>query len=308
MLERDMSMGGGGNVKKSPSYGKFVALGLSALLPSFAFSSESDEALTQLLSTAPSNPSDSKTQTLENYSPVVDLRTSRATNYTEVWSQAQRGNKTWNSDAHILIQDSPSQIYGNINFVSNANVVFDIQNSSWADNFLGIVHHLKGFYIENVGFVTFSGSGTFTYNFTGTAGGNDEKNFLNFFDDRKAGINLTSRFVFNAIRDLDVFLRVGIGGANKYGNGVYTINSPFIQINMKNETNGNSGKYFIYNKAYYDGSNISFPDFFINANTDGSINNQSSIQQYNGDIYFSSGRLFMHLTNSQSFLDRKSVV
>ena len=111
-------------------------------MPSLAFSAESDEALKQLLTTAPKAPSDSKTQKMESYSPVVDLRTSRAkTQYDETWNEGWRHqNLTFDHNTKIEVTKStwlydvrPS-VY---TLTNNATVEFDVNTDGFTNMNLG---------------------------------------------------------------------------------------------------------------------------------------------------------------------------
>lgn len=72
---------------------------------------------------------------------------------------------------------------------------------------------------------------------------------------------------------------------------------------MKTQANEGTGQYVFYGRANAGRPNISYSDFFINAKDDGSVDNQASIQKYNGNFFFNSGKLFMHLTNSDSYIN-----
>ncbi|WP_300223704.1 hypothetical protein, partial [uncultured Helicobacter sp.] len=318
-----VARGGGGGHKtliptqKSSNFKTFVALGLSAILPSLAFSAESDEALKQLLTTAPKAPSDSKTQKMENYSPVVDLRSSRAkTQYDEVWNdgwirinQAFNQNTTIHFDKPTLgaVQEMSSTLEAN----NHATITIDADITSLKNNGVWNYGVVNGCW----GTVRLIGNGKFVINAninpTGVGTDNDHGFFTfadadhSFFPSNFQKGNTTflvnAKLVFKASGNLGSFLRITTD--TNYGRSLYELNSSYIEIDMDNNGANKNTKKYVLRSSVYSGAGEQ-PTVFFNANTSNpsQADSQSNILKLTGNLETHYLNLYAHFTNSSSFL------
>ncbi|WP_300221471.1 hypothetical protein, partial [uncultured Helicobacter sp.] len=276
-------------------------------MPSLAFSSESNEALNQLLASAPQSPSDSKTQKMENYSPVVDLRTSREKTYDQTFDNGfqPHSNHVFNKNTNIFVGDITALAGGDINvsFTANNNslVTMDFNLNRCVDAKL---YTSCGGFEGNYGYVSFSGNGTFVLNVQGQANQNYQE-ASGFFDmvsitweGHEHDLDITSSMIFKASGNVGSFLRT-----TSYNSGIgkYIINSPYLEIDMDNNgANKNTNKYFLYAQRYGGG----YSDFYINANESNpsQANDPSSILKITGSIMSAmTSNIYAHFSNASSF-------
>ena len=191
---------GGGIANTSNKSKTFVALGLSAILPSLAFSAESDEALKQLLTTAPQSPSDSKAKSVENYSPVVDLRTnpnlasSRA--QTETWNNWKEGTITWDQSTVLDVNNGLAVVaVADYNVRNNAVITINSHASGVQDPY-GLLS--SSVLLNNNASVFFRGNGTFVIN------SHSDNETLAFLGSNSRwwredyNLDISSRFIFHS--------------------------------------------------------------------------------------------------------------
>lgn len=305
---------GGGVENKSPksykTFKSFVALGLSTILPSFAFSNESDEALTQLLSTTPSNPNDSKVQTLASYSPVVDLRTSRAvTNDGSIFN----GNAvnitqdtiigTLDNRWNVTTDDIETKASKNITIANGATLTINATNNTgFGYVFAGVDDQSKR--------INWSG-GNIVIDFQSSGWGG--------YNNVRGGLE-SDGYVFEISSNLDFTYREddNTAGNGSRSAGVSAIGSAFngsvkllgdqIKINSIGKENQNIGLGIFSLLANRGGA------VFLNAKDDGTINKTNAIVQVKGSISTGlgsipstnnrgEGKIYAHFTGSQSFLE-----
>lgn len=295
---------------KNPKHSSktLIALGLASLLPNFAFSSDGDDALTQLLSTAPTNPNDSKTQTLTSYSPVADLRTSKTT-YDQTFENGLGINKTYMFDKNtnvfvgdISTSNSSASLVLSFQANNSAIVTMDFDLDKCVS--LGLFTACGGLG-GNWGAVTFSGNGTFVINadMHANTNYNETSAFIDLnsrlFGNHKYNLDITSKMIFKATGNVGSFLRTTTGSTN----GAFKINSPYLEIDMNNGgANKNTQKYFIFTQSY---NASSFATIYVNANPDMPTlsDSDSNILKITGNIRSDIRTLFYaHFTNSDSFL------
>lgn len=287
-----------------------IALGLAGLLPSFAFSSDSDDTLAQLLSVAPVNPNDSKTQTSTSYSPVVDLRTLRVVEVDETSNPPFPNGGTWDANTIVNINiENVDYIYkttrifqanNGANVVMNFNVVNPQYHSmQWGSTTLidsqGILTANESTKIAFRGDGMFDITASITGNVTDTSA-----TFMGIWDyGREDGIRteITSRFKFQAKDKLRNFVHFYQG---ENGSGKHIWNSPYIEIDMSGSS-WSGERYVISNGGW------SNPFIYINANQSDTsqADNKTNILKFTGSIDIGtvySARLYAHFTNSDSFL------
>ena len=303
-----MSRGGGAKKFSTTSLKSFVALGLSSILPSLAFSSESNKALNQLLTTASQAPSDSKTQKMENYSPVVDLRSSKAitndgsifnnnpvniTQDTVIGSSSNR----WN----VARDMQQTKVSKNITIANNATLsIYALNNAGYGYIFASTVGDMG---------LTWSG-GNIVIDFQSSGwGGNDNV---------RGGI-IANGSLFQINSNLDFTYREGSNSAGHdyRAQGVAAVGANYggtakllgnrIKINAIGQKNQNIGL-GIFSLVAHDGGSI-----YLNAKDDGSANNQNAIVQLDGSIstglaknsghYAGNGKIYANFTGGDSYLN-----
>ncbi|WP_300223907.1 hypothetical protein, partial [uncultured Helicobacter sp.] len=275
-------------------------------MPSLAFSAESDETLKQLLTTAPKAPSDSKAKSVENYSPVVDLRNSKTTQqYDEVYEQGFSDTGYYfNSDTDILVNDITGRngAIRNLSFNSSNNAL--ITMNFYIDKCANkAIFTACGGFAGNWGNIAFNGNGTFIINADMNANQNydETSGFFDMAPSKFAGqnfnIDITSRMIFKATGNVGAFIRT----TSTENNGFLQLNSPYLEIDMDNNgANKNNRKYFIYTQRYYG----AIPTFYINANESNpsQANDPSSILKITGSIMSAmTSNIYAHFSNASSF-------
>ena len=284
----------------SKRFSSLVALGLSTLLPSFAFGAESDEALTSLLAQAPSNPS--QIRNLQAYSPVVDLRTQRATvDYTQNPPFPSGG--TWNQDTTINVN------LQNVGVMEDGNRFFNANNQAHVTMNFTVANPMTGGGLQNIGIlaaqlnqIVFQGNGFFdiTANITNQNEA-DTNSFIGAWDNHLVDVlfSISSPFRFVAQGKTQNFLLVySFGG---YGDGKYLLNSPYIEIDMSKNTASNKNIIKLSNS--FGTVNVGNPTFFINANESDptKAHNTSNVLKFTGNIQLDRGIFYANFTNNQSF-------
>lgn len=306
----------GGGVNKSPrkNLKSFIALGLSSILPSLAFSAESNEALNQLLTTAPQAPSDSKTQKIENYSPIADLRSNtRATQYDQTFDNGfdTRANLTFNQNTNVFIGDLTTHEYGDIalKFTANNNALvtmdFDLDRCVNSADIFNACGGFEG----NGGYIAFKGDGHFVINANmhSISDKSDKSGFIEMVvssaDYGQEDLEVYSALTFKASGNVGSFLRA----TQAYDVGNFIFNTPYLEIDMDNNgANKNTQKYFIYTQDHYTLPGLSgYAKIYLNAdvNNPQNVYNQSSVLKITGSIRSTKNtRLYANFTNSDSFL------
>ena len=267
-----------------------------------------------MLTTAPQAPSDSKTQKIENYSPVVDLRSNtRATQYDQTYDNGfdPRANLIFNQNTNVFIGDVTTVQGGDIalKFTANNNALvtmdFDLDRCV---NGGGIFQACGGFE-GNGGFIAFKGDGKFVINanmhsISNTA---DPSGFIEIVASDAAygqeNLEVYSSLTFKASGNVGSFLRI----TQAYEVGNFIFNTPYLEIDMDNNgANKNTQKYFIYTQDHSTLPNLSgYAKIYLNADTTNPQNayNQSSILKITGNIRSTKNtRLYANFTNSDSFL------
>lgn len=308
-MKNKNTLGGGVNKASTTSLRSFVALGLSSLLPSLAFSSEGNEALSQLLITAPKAPSGSKTQKMESYSPVVDLR-SRSATPSNSWLF---GNQTFTQNTVLDLyfpNGTKDLLDSGIGTVFNTNSTLTLNIT--ADRLIYGIQGEYGVLAMAEYYLHFTGSGT--YNLNVTVNSTDYNNIFGFLGiyDRSSpnpfNIDVQSNFIFKASGNVGSFIGMPFGQEDVYGTGSYRFNAPYLEIDMNNDgKNKNTQQYVIYSNTSADGNGFgksSAPSFYLNANSDmpTQANSQSSVVKLTGNLLFTNAKTYAYFTNSQSFL------
>ena len=177
---------------------------------------------------------------MENYSPVVDLRSTITTPFPN-----SLGTTSKNFDTNTNITYTGSGIRSRFYFtVLNSSVVnMTFSSNTYATSPQGS----KGIWTttNTVGQMIFSGNGQF--NVVGDySGSQDGIALLSPNNASDVKISIETYFTFQAKNNLERFVNIHGG---EYGEGATYFNSPYISIDMTTATH-NREKYIYYNDKY----------------------------------------------------------
>ncbi|HIY44153.1 MAG TPA: hypothetical protein IAA23_03880, partial [Candidatus Helicobacter avistercoris] len=253
---------------------------------------------------------------MENYSPVVDLRSSRAkTRYDEVWHDGWMGiNQAFNQNTTIYF-DKPTlgavqKMSSTLEANNHATITIDaditsLKRNEWnygvVNGWWGTVRLIgNGKFVINAN-INPTGVGTDNDHGFFTFADADHSFFPSNFRKRNTTFLVNAKLVFRASGNLGSFLRITTD--TNYGRSLYELNSPYIEIDMDNNGANKNTKKYVLHSSVYSGAGEQ-PTVFFNANTSNpsQADSQSNILKLTGNLETHYLNLYAHFTNSSSFL------